>query len=158
VCVQVDAQKAETRAATETLVEAEQEMEAVHFEKRQLTAQWRSSLLAIARREEALAAIKEAIHKQEEQERSIVNELARFKKDIQAQQVRSVRNTPAMCMYSPNGRRAAVQLWDKNLQCMWRWTPTKGQVMCHATMHRRVPQHKHRQCCADSAQTCAGPA
>lgn len=87
--LQVDAQKAETRAATETLVEAEQEMEAIHFEKRQLTAQWRSSLLAISRREEALAAIKEAIHKQEEQERSIVSELARFKKDIQAQQVRT---------------------------------------------------------------------
>jgi chromosome segregation ATPase len=86
--MQVDAQKAETRAATETLVEAEQEMDAIHFEKRQLTAQWRSSLLAITRREEALAAIKAAIHEQEEQERSIANELARFKKDIQEQQAR----------------------------------------------------------------------
>ena len=73
----------------ETLVEAEQEMDSIHFEKRQLIAQWHSSLLAITRREEALAAIKDAIHQQDEQERSIVNELGRFKKDAQEQQVLS---------------------------------------------------------------------
>lgn len=86
-CLQVDAQKAETRAAMETLLEAEHEMDAVHQEKRQLTAQWRSSVLAITRREEALAAIKEAVIKQEEQERSIANELLRFKKDVREQLV-----------------------------------------------------------------------
>lgn len=85
--VQVEAQKSETRAAMETLVEAEQEMDTIHFEKRQLIAQWHSSLLAITRREEALAAIKDAIHRQDEQERSIVSELSRFKTDVQEQQV-----------------------------------------------------------------------
>ena len=44
---QLEAQKRETRAAMETLVEAEAEMESVHFEKKQLVAQWKSSLLAI---------------------------------------------------------------------------------------------------------------
>jgi coiled-coil domain-containing protein 40 len=93
--LQVDAQKAETRAALETLMEAEQEMDSIHFEKRQLTAQWRSSLLAITRREEALAAIKAAIGAQEEQERSIASELHRFRKDIQEQQARCpCRTTP----------------------------------------------------------------
>jgi coiled-coil domain-containing protein 40 len=71
----------------ETLVEAEQEMDTIHFEKRQLIAQWHSSLLAITRREAALAAVKDAIHRQDEQERSIVRELSRFKKDVQEQQV-----------------------------------------------------------------------
>ena len=40
-------QSRETRAALETLAEAEAEMESVHFEKKQLLAQWKSSLLAI---------------------------------------------------------------------------------------------------------------
>jgi seryl-tRNA synthetase len=44
---QHEAQSRETRAALETLAEAEAEMEGVHFEKKQLVAQWRSSLLAI---------------------------------------------------------------------------------------------------------------
>ncbi len=51
VCVytQVEAQTRETRAALETLAEAEAEMASVHFEKKQLVAQWKSSLLAIAK-------------------------------------------------------------------------------------------------------------
>lgn len=44
---QHDAQARETRAALETLAEAEAEMEGVHFEKKQLVAQWKSSLVAI---------------------------------------------------------------------------------------------------------------
>ena len=44
---QYEAQKRETRAALETLAEAEAEMESVHFEKKQLVAQWKSSLVAI---------------------------------------------------------------------------------------------------------------
>lgn len=86
--MQIDAQKRETRAAMETLVEAEKEMESIHFEKRQLVAQWQSSLLAISRREKALTAIKAALQEQQEQEMSILNELGRFKKDIREQQVR----------------------------------------------------------------------
>lgn len=44
---QHEAQQQESRAAMETLAEAEAEMAGVHFEKKQLVAQWRSSLLAI---------------------------------------------------------------------------------------------------------------
>lgn len=44
---QNEAQKRETRAALETLAEAETEMEGVHFEKKQLLSQWKSSLLAV---------------------------------------------------------------------------------------------------------------
>lgn len=44
---QHEAQVRETRAALETLAEAEAEMESVHFEKKQLVAQWRSSLTAV---------------------------------------------------------------------------------------------------------------
>ncbi len=51
---QLDAQKHETRAARETLAEAEAEMDGIHFEKKQLVAQWRSCITAIERRDEAL--------------------------------------------------------------------------------------------------------
>ena len=46
---QLQSQMRETRAAQETLAEAETEMEVVHFEKKQLLAQWKSCLTAIQR-------------------------------------------------------------------------------------------------------------
>jgi hypothetical protein len=46
---QLQSQMRETRAAQETLAEAEAEMEVVHFEKKQLLAQWKSCLTAIQR-------------------------------------------------------------------------------------------------------------
>jgi len=38
----------------QALVRAEAEMEGIHFEKKQLTAQWQSSLIATQRRDQAL--------------------------------------------------------------------------------------------------------
>jgi coiled-coil domain-containing protein 40 len=90
VRMQLDAQKGEMRAAVETMVEAEKEMEAVHFEKRQLLSHWNSSLRAISARETSLAAIKAAIHEQQEQDLSISNEIHRFRKDALEQQVCSI--------------------------------------------------------------------
>lgn len=46
---QLTNQKRETRSAQETLAEAESEMQAVHFEKKQLLAQWQSSITAVKR-------------------------------------------------------------------------------------------------------------
>jgi hypothetical protein len=46
---QLEAQRLETRAAQELLAQAESEMEAVHFEKKQLVARWKSSLNAVSR-------------------------------------------------------------------------------------------------------------
>jgi chromosome segregation ATPase len=51
---QLDAQRVETRAAQEFLAKAVSDMEGVQFEKRQLVSQWRSSLLSMQRRDEAL--------------------------------------------------------------------------------------------------------
>lgn len=51
---QYENQQRETRAAREMLAEAQAEMEGVHFEKKQLTAQWQSSLIATQRRDQAL--------------------------------------------------------------------------------------------------------
>ncbi|KAL3137705.1 hypothetical protein ABBQ38_004975 [Trebouxia sp. C0009 RCD-2024] len=51
---QCEAQMRESRAAKEMLAGAEAEMEGIHFEKKQLTAQWQSSLIATQRRDQAL--------------------------------------------------------------------------------------------------------
>jgi len=84
---QHEAQARETRAALETLAEAEAEMEGVHFEKKQLVAQWKSSLVAIQKRDEALAQIQDAIREQQQQVLSIETEIQGYKKDIVKQQV-----------------------------------------------------------------------
>jgi septal ring factor EnvC (AmiA/AmiB activator) len=72
---QLAAQANETRAARDTLAEAESEMEAINFEKKQLVQQWKSSLLGMARRDEALQATEDALRKQREQEMAIDTEV-----------------------------------------------------------------------------------
>uniref|UniRef100_A0A7S0QXY1 Coiled-coil domain-containing protein 40 n=1 Tax=Pyramimonas obovata TaxID=1411642 RepID=A0A7S0QXY1_9CHLO len=83
---QLVAQQRETRAAQETLNEAEQEMEAINFEKKQLAQQWKSSLIGMARRDEALQATEEALRKQHEQELSIDTEFEGYKRSIKGEQ------------------------------------------------------------------------
>ena len=51
---QIKAQREETNAAKTTMSEAIVEMEAIAFEKRQLMQQWKSSLIGIRQRDEAL--------------------------------------------------------------------------------------------------------
>ncbi|KAG1659381.1 hypothetical protein FOA52_007844 [Chlamydomonas sp. UWO 241] len=84
---QLEAQKRETRAALETLAEAESEMESVHFEKKQLVAQWKSSLAAIQKRDEALSEIQGALRDQAQQQMTMENEIDAYKKDIVKQQI-----------------------------------------------------------------------
>ncbi|GIL43650.1 hypothetical protein Vafri_1318 [Volvox africanus] len=88
VSAQLEAQKRETRAALETLAEAEAEMENVHFEKKQLVAQWKSSLLAIQKRDEALSAIQDGMREQQQQELSLALEIEGYKKDVVKEQVK----------------------------------------------------------------------
>jgi hypothetical protein len=62
-------------------------MDAIHFEKKQLVQQWKSSLIGISRRDEALQATEEALRKQHEQEASIVTEMQGYRralKEVQA--------------------------------------------------------------------------
>eukprot|EP00877_Chromochloris_zofingiensis_P014228 jgi/Chrzof1/9059/Cz03g34170.t1 len=90
---QLVSQQKETRAAQETLAEAEADMQGVHFEKKQLVAQWKSSLNAIQKRDEALAAIQDAMREQQQQELSLDTEIQGFKKDITKEQLRNEQLT-----------------------------------------------------------------
>jgi len=86
---QLVSQKQETAAAAKTLAEAFKEMEAINFEKKQLMAQWKSSLIGIQRRDEALQATNEALAKQEEQAAAIDAEVAGVKASIRKEQVKN---------------------------------------------------------------------
>ena len=79
---QLIAQKHETKVAQEALNEASLEMETIHFEKKQLVQRWKSSLLAISRRDEALQATEDALRKQREQQLAMESEIEGYKKSV----------------------------------------------------------------------------
>lgn len=68
---QLVAQRQETEAARATLQEAAKEIEAVGFEKKQLALQWRSSLIGIQKRDEAMQNVTAAIGQVEQRELEI---------------------------------------------------------------------------------------
>lgn len=72
---QLAAQRRETGAAGNTLGDAAREMEQIQFEKKQLLGQWRSALLGMQRRDEALQATLGAIRRQQEQGAALEAEL-----------------------------------------------------------------------------------
>lgn len=79
---QMDAQRQETAAAKGALKDAETEMQAIHFDKKQLLSQWKTSLIGMQRRDEALKSTEEAIHKQKEQLLSMEAEIRGAERQI----------------------------------------------------------------------------
>lgn len=71
---QLISQQSETAAARKTLRDASAEMEAIHFEKKQLLQQWKVALIGMQRRDEALQATEDALTKQREQELALNSE------------------------------------------------------------------------------------
>merc|ERR1719158_151244 len=85
---QLVAQKQETEAAVATLREASREMEAIEFEKKQLMQQWRSSLIGMQRRDEALQNVQQALQEQNESELGVDNEIRGLQNSIRTEQER----------------------------------------------------------------------
>jgi len=83
---QLIAQRKETSAAQKTLQDAGAEMDAIRFEKKQLMAQWKTALIGMERRNEALQTVEEAMRKQREQELAIEMELVGLRKAIRAEE------------------------------------------------------------------------
>jgi len=86
---QLESQKKETNTAKVTMSEALVEMEAIVFEKKQLMQQWKSSLIGIQRRDEALQATNEALKKQEEAAIAITAETAGVKTSVKQAQLKN---------------------------------------------------------------------
>jgi chromosome segregation ATPase len=83
---QYASQAAETQAAVDTLRDATKEMETIEFEKKQLMQQWKSSLIGMRRRDEALTATTGAIHEQVDADQNAISEIGGYKKAIRAEQ------------------------------------------------------------------------
>merc|ERR1719473_1046387 len=83
---QLVAQRQETEAAVSTLKEATREMEAIEFEKQQLMQQWRSSLIGMQRRDEALQNVRKALDEQAEAELGVENEIRGLQISVRAEQ------------------------------------------------------------------------
>lgn len=79
---QVINQRKETQSARDTLAEAMNEMETVHFEKKQLVQQWRSSLIGMQRRHDALKKTEEALEEQKSDLQALENEITGYRRDI----------------------------------------------------------------------------
>ena len=88
---QLLSQVQETASAQETLTDAAQEMESIQFEKKQLMQQWKSSLIGMQRRDEALQATFDALRKQKEQEVAVDAEIEGYKSSIQKAQTENQR-------------------------------------------------------------------
>lgn len=80
------AQAQETKAAKEALSEARTEIEAIDMEKKQLYQQWTSSLIGMKRRDEAHAAMQEALSLARQQVKSHATEIDGYKKSIQKEE------------------------------------------------------------------------
>lgn len=64
-------------------------MERIRFEKKQLIAQWKSSLLAVERRDEHLQSIQKAVHDLQQEEQTMNGEISSFKQSIRTEQDRN---------------------------------------------------------------------
>ncbi|ORZ41356.1 hypothetical protein BCR44DRAFT_1494866 [Catenaria anguillulae PL171] len=76
---QINVQQQEIRALHSAIQEANTEMDAIVFEKRQLLLQWKSGLIGMQRRQEVLSAMESAIKNESEKLLTMDAELAGFK-------------------------------------------------------------------------------
>ncbi|EPY29762.1 hypothetical protein AGDE_09849 [Angomonas deanei] len=93
---QIASQQEETKIAKDTLAEAVSEMEAINMDKKQLVQQWRSSLLGMQRRHDALKKTEEALQQQKEDLQVLENEISGFRKDIVTVQAENTKLTEFM--------------------------------------------------------------
>merc|ERR1711959_553966 len=93
---QYDSQKQETKAAADTLHEAAEEMQAIHYEKRTLLQQWKSSLIALQRRDEALQQTESELRNQRERLLTQETEIGGFKRAIETEQYTNEKLTATL--------------------------------------------------------------
>jgi len=80
------AQAEETAAATKSLNEAAEEVESIKIEKKQIYQQWTSSLVGMRRRDEAHAAMQEALNLARQQVKSLETEIVGYKRSTQKEE------------------------------------------------------------------------
>lgn len=110
---QLEAQMAETKAAREALSEAKTEIETIAVEKKQLFAAWNSALIGMRRRDEAHAAMSDALKDQQQRMLTIEMEIDAFRRLTQKEQQQNEQLTSVL-----NKTEAEIQTVKKMLsQC-----------------------------------------
>lgn len=88
---QLAAQKDETAVARETLSEALAEMEAINLEKKQFVQQWKTSIMGMQRRDDAVRKTEEALAKQKEELQALDNEMIGYRQNIKLAQAENAK-------------------------------------------------------------------
>ncbi|CUG90145.1 Hypothetical protein, putative [Bodo saltans] len=83
---QLASQRDETKIAHSTLSEALTEMEAINFEKKQLVQQWKTSIIGMQRRDEAMRSTEEALNEQKEALQALDAEIVGYRQNIKKAQ------------------------------------------------------------------------
>ena len=86
---QLEAQLKQTDEAKEMLAETGAEMELIAFEKKQLMQQWKSSVIALTRRDEALAAAQKALKDAQTSTKDYDTEIDGLKREILKSQAKN---------------------------------------------------------------------
>ncbi|KDO22396.1 hypothetical protein SPRG_11348 [Saprolegnia parasitica CBS 223.65] len=107
---QLKVQKQETIAAEETLKEAAKQMEATAFEKKQLMQQWKSSLIGMSQRDQALMATQAAISNVVEQDLALASEIRGYKSSIEKAQTVHETLTGTMDRFDSENKFVEEQL------------------------------------------------
>lgn len=93
---QYESQKQETKAAADTLHQAADEMKIMDFEKRTLLQQWKSSLISLQRRDEALQQTENELRTQRETLLTMDTEISGYKKAIEQEQFANEKLTATL--------------------------------------------------------------
>lgn len=88
---QLAAQKEETKVARETLNEALSEMESINLEKKQFVQQWKTSIMGMQRRDDAVRKTEEALTKQKEELQALDNEMIGYRQNIKLAQAENAK-------------------------------------------------------------------
>ncbi|KAF0697615.1 Aste57867_11705 [Aphanomyces stellatus] len=107
---QLKVQKQETEAAEETLKEAAKQMETTSFEKKQLMQQWKSSLIGMQQRDQALLATQTAVNELNEEELAVASEIRGYKTSIEKAQTVNETLTGTIDRFDSENRFVDEQL------------------------------------------------
>eukprot|EP00958_Prasinococcus_capsulatus_P004436 scaffold412_cov388-Prasinococcus_capsulatus_cf.AAC.10 len=107
------AQAKQTKLARETLAQAANDMEAVNFEKKQLAQQWKSSLVAMARRDEALHATEEAVKELQERQLTLQGEIEGYRRGLKAEEDKATALARVSEKLDQDAKLVARQIQEK---------------------------------------------
>merc|ERR1711970_1355636 len=91
--MQTKAQHSETNAIREQITEAKTEIESIEYEKKQLYQNWKTSLIGLRRRDDALLIAKQNLEENQKSVRNFETEIEGYKRSVQDEEDKNEKNT-----------------------------------------------------------------